>query len=63
MDDIKLVKTLKSVDNLDEDTPNFMLLEELLSFFMVYNLLVEVTIVCELHHYAELTKIYHRFLP
>lgn len=40
MDDIKLVKTLKSVDNLDEDTPNFLFGEELFLLLMLDYFLV-----------------------
>lgn len=49
----ELMQHFEPDDCLDEHTPNFMLLEELLSFFVVYNLLVEVAIVCELHDNAE----------
>ena len=40
-----------------------MFLEQLFLFFMVDYLLVEISIVGELHYYAGLEGQYHRFLP
>jgi hypothetical protein len=42
----------ESGDCLDEDTPNLMLLKELLFLFVVDYLLVKVAIIGKLHDYA-----------
>ena len=45
MNNIKLVKTLKAKNNLDKNTPNFLLGEELFLLLMLDYFLVEVSII------------------
>jgi hypothetical protein len=53
MENIQSVQSFESDDCLDEHTPYFMLLEELFLLFMIDNLLIEVSVVCELHDDAK----------
>ena len=63
MKNFELVQSFESCNCLDEYTPYLVLLEKFLLFFMLDNLLVEVTVIRKLHHYAISTHTYHRFLP
>ena len=54
MKDLKLVQSFQPSDCLYEDTPYLLFLEELLLLFVVEYLLVKVTVICKLHHDAEL---------
>lgn len=53
MQNFELVQHFESHNGLDKDTPDFMFFKEFLSFFVLYNLLVEVAVVCELHDNAK----------
>lgn len=53
MQNFELVQHFESHNGLDKDTPDFMFFKEFLSFFVLYNLLVEVAVVCKLHDNAE----------
>ena len=52
MQDFALVKYLEASNDLDEDVPNFLLLDVGLSFLVVTDLLKHVSVVCILHHQA-----------
>ena len=49
MQNVKCVETLESMQDLYQDIPYFLLLEELLLFLLLYNLLVKVAVVEKLH--------------
>ena len=53
MQDVSSVECLESLDYLDEDEPDALLVNVLLVFLMFDYLLVEVSIVEEVHHKAE----------
>lgn len=50
MQNIALVQSLQTLDHLDEDSPNIVLFHVGLLFLVPHYTLVEVTVVCELHH-------------
>lgn len=50
MQNIALVQNLQSLDHLDEDSPNIVFLHVDLLFLVPHYTLVEVTVVCKLHH-------------
>lgn len=50
MQNIALVQNLQALDHLDEDSPNIVFFHVCLLFLVPHYALVEVTIVCELHH-------------
>ena len=50
MQNIALVQNLQTLDHLDEYSPNIVFLHVCLLFLVVHYTLVEVTVVCELHH-------------
>ena len=52
MKNIEIMQRLQSNDSLDEHTPNLTLLKEFLLFFMLYDLLVEIAVIRELHNNA-----------
>ena len=49
MEDVEVMQSLQSDDSLDEHGPNLAFLEELLPLLALDYLLVEVTVVGELH--------------
>ena len=50
MQNIALVQNLQPLDHLDEYSPNIVFLHVCLLFLVAHYTLVEVTVVCELHH-------------
>jgi len=52
MQNIERMKRLQSHNCLGKYTPYFSLLKELSFLFMIYYLLIEVTIICKLHYDA-----------
>ena len=53
MEDLELVKRLKTSDHVDEVFPNVALLEELRSSCALYDLHVKVSSIRVLHYYAQ----------
>lgn len=45
MQDVEIMKAFEAVQNLDENIPNFLFLEELFLFLLFDDLLVEVAVV------------------
>ena len=56
------MQRLEAEDGLDEDAPDFVFVEEFLLLLVVDDLLVEVSVVGELHDDAGWGGQYHRFL-
>ena len=50
---LKVMESLQPLDHLDEHRPDFSLSEELALLLVLRNLLIEITIICELHYDAE----------
>jgi len=63
MQDAKLMQSSKPTNSLNQNAPYLTFLEKFFFLFMVYYLLIEVTIVGELHNNAILGVKYQRFLP
>jgi hypothetical protein len=63
VEDVEGVQGLESDNCLDEYAPDLALLEQLLALLMIDYLLVEVSIVGELHDDAASEVTYHKFLP
>lgn len=63
MQNVQVVQSLQSNHGLNQHTPNLTLLKEILFFLMIYDLLIEVAIVCKLHNDAKYLLSYHKFLP
>lgn len=63
MEDVEVMESLQSQHSLDEHTPNLAFLKEFFSLLVVYDLLIEISIVRELHHDAAYPHPYHKFLP
>lgn len=53
MKNVQLVKASESVDDLDEDDPDFLFLEKYFFVFVFKDFLVEISIVQEFHNDAE----------
>lgn len=49
--------------DVNDDLPYVILIKVLLLFLLLGDLVVEVSIVCKLHHDAGLRLAYHRLLP
>ena len=52
MEDVHAVKSLEPNDWLDQDAPDFVLLEKGFGFLVLEDFLVEIPIVCILHDNA-----------
>lgn len=59
----EIVKFFEPSKGVDDDIPDEILIEVLSFLFVLRNLVVEVSIVCELHDNARCRQIYHRLLP
>lgn len=56
------MKTFKTKSDLNKGFPYKLLVEVFFKFLLVYNFLVKVTVIRELHHYTGLELQYHREL-
>ena len=63
VEDVEVVQLLESDDRLDQHAPDLAFLEVFLLLFALNDLLVEVSVVGELHDDAGWVRLYHRFLP
>lgn len=57
------MELFESSYDVDDDLPYVILIEVLLLFLLLGDLVVEVAVVCKLHHDAGLRLAYHRLLP
>lgn len=57
------MELFESSYDVNDDLPYVILIEVLLLFLLLRDLVVEVSIVCKLHHDAGLSLAYHRLLP
>jgi len=62
MQNIEIVKPLESQRHMYECPPNSLLIKAGIVLLVCHNFLVEVTIVEELHYYAEYGEMYQREL-
>lgn len=62
MEDLELVQSLETSDHLYEYSPDFFFLESGLVVLVVNNLLVQVSVVSVVHHYAEVLFLFYERL-
>ena len=55
MSNVDLVLSFKAVDQLSENTPDFLFFEELAFLFLFVYFVLQVSALCILHDYAETT--------
>lgn len=53
MKNVKIMQTFETNSDLNEGFPNKFLIEVLLDFLLIYNLLIEIPIIWKLHHYTK----------
>jgi len=62
MEDIKIMKLLKSKRNLNQGLPNGLFIEMSLLFLVLHDFLVEISIIRKFHNNTESYEHYHKEL-
>lgn len=63
MENFEIMQCFESPGDLDENIPDFSFVKIAFFLFILDDLLIKVSSVCELHNHASLHCGYHRFLP
>lgn len=63
MQNFEIVKFFESSKRMNDDTPDKIFIKVLSFLLMLGNLVVQITIIRELHYNAKFHRMYHRLLP